>query len=267
MSPAPMATALVGLGAVLLLMAGVWVASLLRKDASLVDRFWSLAFLLLALVYLGRGGGLGAATPEQRLLFLLVTIWALRLAFHITVRNWGRGEDPRYRAMRERSGAAFPLRSLASVHWLQAVLAWIVAAPLLAALSPGGPFFPLGVWLGTGCWAVGFGFEAVGDFQLARFKADPANRGRVMDRGLWRYTRHPNYFGDAMVWWGCFGFAAARGAWWAAVGPALMTFLLVRVSGVALLERQLRESRPEYREYILRTSAFIPRPPRRRPGP
>jgi steroid 5-alpha reductase family enzyme len=166
--------------------------------------------------------------------------------------------------MREAAGAAFWWRSLFTVFWLQGVLLWVISAPLLAAVhsdSPDG--FAATDFIGAGVWAFGFAFEAIGDWQLARFKADPANKGKVMDRGLWRYTRHPNYFGDAALWWGYFIIAAGTDWGWATVfGPAIMTFLLVRVSGVALLERTIKKRRPGYEEYERRTSAFIPMPPK-----
>jgi steroid 5-alpha reductase family enzyme len=148
------------------------------------------------------------------------------------------------------------------VFGLQAVMAWIIALPLLGAVVSDGP---LGAadWVGVVLWLVGFYFEAAGDWQLVRFKADEANRGRVMDRGLWGLTRHPNYFGEFCMWWGLYVMAAAAGAWWSIVGPMLMSFLLLRVSGVTLLERDIGDRRPQYAEYRRRTNAFFPGPPRR----
>jgi steroid 5-alpha reductase family enzyme len=238
----------------------LWVVSLRRRDASLVDRFWGPGFVLVAAL-----GAVAGAGPLARkvLVFVLVAIWGLRLGWHIHRRNRGQGEDPRYVAMRAHHGEAFGRVSLFTVFLLQAAILLVVALPLVAAASATEPA-TLGALdlLATLVWLGGFLFEAVGDTQLARFKADPANRGRVMDRGLWRYTRHPNYFGDATLWWGLFLFAAATGAWWTAVGPALMTLLLVRVSGVVLLEKGLAASKPGYAAYVARTSAFLPRPPR-----
>lgn len=254
--------ALTGLAAVSVLMTAVWLLSLAKRDASIVDVFWGLGFVLLAW---GWTLPAEAATPRRWLVPALVTVWGVRLAVHIFLRGWGQGEDWRYRAMRRRWGAAFPWLSLPLVFWLQALLLWIVAWPILAAVtSPE----PTGwTWLdAVGCllFAVGFFFEVVGDRQLTRFKAEPANRGEVMDRGLWRWTRHPNYFGDAVLWWGLGCFALAVGAGWTLAGPVLMTVLLLRVSGVTLLERGLEERRPAYREYKERTSAFVPWFPRRR---
>jgi steroid 5-alpha reductase family enzyme len=191
---------------------------------------------------------------------LLITLWGGRLSLHIFRRNHGRGEDPRYRAMRTSHGQSFWWRSLFVVFWLQGALLWFVAIPVFVAIRAPQPasltIFDLA---GVVIFAVGFTFEAAGDHQLARFKVDPANHGKVLDRGLWRYTRHPNYFGDATLWWGVYVVAAATpGGWLTALSPLLMTLLLLRVSGVRLLEDSLKGSKPGYREYIARTSAFVP---------
>lgn len=244
------------------LMTLVWVGSLVTRDASIVDRFWGLGFVLLAwLVY----GLTDAETMRRPLVVGLVSLWGIRLSLYITWRNWGEGEDYRYREMREKRGASFPLVSLFTVFLLQAIILWAVAAPLLQALHAPRPEALTGIdALGISIFAIGLVFESVGDWQLARFKSDPSNRGKVLDRGLWRYTRHPNYFGDAMVWWGFFLLALATpGGWWTIYGPIVMTVLLMKVSGVALLEQTLRESKPQYREYVYRTSAFFPWPPNR----
>jgi steroid 5-alpha reductase family enzyme len=249
-----------GLGAVSAMMVLVWVVSLVRRDASLVDRVWGLAFVVAAWAYALLAG---AFTSRTWLILALVTIWGLRLSIYITWRNWGDGEDPRYRDMREKRPETFALRSLVTVFLLQAVLAWLISLPLLAAAAYDTPA-ELG-WLdllGTVVWGVGLFFEAVGDWQLSRFLADPGNRGKVNDRGLWRYTRHPNYFGDTVVWWGYFLIALATGAWWAFLGSLGMTFFIVRVSGVALTEKNMagRSKREGYEEYVRRTNAFIPGP-------
>jgi steroid 5-alpha reductase family enzyme len=253
---------LLGLGVVLTLMTGVWLVSVVRRDASLVDRVWGLAFVVLAATYAAFGDGAG---PRTILLLVLVSIWGLRLSGYITWRNWGDGEDKRYQAMRRRARGSFAARSLVTVFWLQALLAWLISLPLLAAATAPEPA-GLGWldYLGAAVWVVGFLFEAVGDAQLQRFLADPANRGKVMDRGLWRYTRHPNYFGDTTLWWGYFLIALATGAWWAALGSAVMTLFIVKVSGVALTERNMgKSSREGHEEYVRRTNAFIPGPPKR----
>ena len=252
------AVGLPGLGAVLGLMLLAWLLSLARRDASLVDVFWGLGFVLLAWLYRFLGD---AQSARAVLVPLLVTVWGVRLAAHILWRGRGRGEDPRYAAMRRRWGPRFPLLSLPIVFWLQAGLLWMVALPLLQVqVSDAGWTWLDG--LGAALFAVGLGFEAVGDLQLARFRADPGNAGRVLDRGLWRYTRHPNYFGDAALWWGlgCLALATPGGAW-ALAGPLLMNLLLLRISGVPLLEAGLRAGRPGYRAYAARTSAFCPWPP------
>ena len=191
-------------------------------------------------------------------------MWGLRLSHYIFWRNRGKGEDYRYRRWREEAGAAWWWHSYFKVFLLQGVVMWLVAAPVVAVIAASAQA-ALG-WvdaLGVVVWAVGFFFEAVGDWQLARFKTDPANTGRLFTGGVWRYTRHPNYFGDAAVWWGHFSWRRPPGAWWTLFSPALMTFLLVRVSGVSMLEPALRDSKPGYREYIESTSAFFPLPPRR----
>jgi steroid 5-alpha reductase family enzyme len=249
------------LGGLVLFMSGVWLASVARRDASIVDVAWGPAFLVAAWACFLSAE---VATPRQWLVLTLVHVWGLRLALHLWRRNRGSPEDRRYRRMRENGGERFWWTSLFKVFWLQAAVAWIVSAPLGIALSAG-PTAVLG-WLdglGIVLVAVGLLFEAGGDRQLARFRRDPANRGRVCDSGLWRYTRHPNYFGDAVVWWGFFAFAAAvPGGWWSAVGPLLMTVLLVRVTGAAMLEPDLVRTKPDYSAYVARTSRFVPWPPR-----
>lgn len=253
--------ALQGLAVALVLMGLVWVGSLATRDASLVDRFWGAGFVVLSWWYFLQGPA-GAGHWLPRLSLTLVTIWGLRLSLHITWRNWGHGEDPRYAAMRQAGGPRWHLQSLFTVFGLQGMLLWVIATPLYVAVtSDRTPSLPL-VALGVTCWLVGFAFEAGGDWQLARFKANPAHRGQVLDTGFWRYTRHPNYFGDSACWWGFYLLAAAVGGWWTIFAPALMTVLLVRVSGVALLEKSLVNAKPAYREYIRRTNAFIPGPRR-----
>jgi steroid 5-alpha reductase family enzyme len=254
--------ALAGLTGVLVLMTSVWLASLGKRDASIIDSFWGLAFVFLAWLYFGLGS---QTVPRQLLVPVLVTLWGLRLSLYISWRNWGHGEDPRYAAMRAKYGAKFPWLSLIIVFWFQGLLAWIIAAPLWKVQVADGP--PGLNWLdvlGTLVFFVGLIFETTADLQLARFRANTANRGKVLDWGLWRYSRHPNYFGEALVWWGLFLIVLSTpGAWWTVLSPVLITFLLLRVSGVTLLEDSLKTSKPGYREYIERTSAFFPWFPRR----
>ena len=242
------------------LMTLLWLVSLLLKNSSIVDIFWGTGFVVAAWLYFALTPG--GMLPRRLLLLGLVTLWGLRLSIHILLRNWGKPEDFRYAKWRSEAGAAWTWLSLPRVFWLQGVLLWLISAPLLAA-QLGQPPAELGLldWIGAAVWLVGFFFEAAGDAQLARFKANPANRGKVLDSGVWRYTRHPNYFGDSAQWWGFFLLAAAAGGWWTAFSPLLMTFFLLRVSGVALLEKSL-ETRPGYKEYIARTSAFFPWLPR-----
>ncbi len=247
------------------LMTLLWLLSLALRNSSIVDIFWGTGFVIVAWVAYALGSD---GYPARKLLLAaLVTLWGLRLSLYILWRNWGKPEDFRYAQWRQESGANWWWISFFKVFLLQGVLLWIISAPLVAVqVSPTpaalGAFDALGVLL----WAIGFFFEAMGDWQLARFKADPANRGKLMERGVWRYTRHPNYFGDSAQWWGFYLSAAATG-WGAltAFSPLLMTFLLVRVSGVGMLEKALKDRKPGYREYMQRTSAFIPWLPRR-PG-
>jgi steroid 5-alpha reductase family enzyme len=251
----------VALAVVLGLATLVWVASLVKRDASIVDVFWGLGFVVAGWVYFVTAEGRGA---RGALVVGLVTLWGVRLSLHILWRNWGKGEDYRYRAMRARNPGSFPLRSLLTVFWLQALLLWAISMPLYQAQRPGPASLAPLDFLGLAFFVVGFTFEAGGDWQLARFKRDPGYAGQVMDRGLWRYTRHPNYFGDAVVWWAFFCFAAATpGGWWTFFSPVLMTLLLMRVSGVTLLEKRLKETKPAYRAYAERTNSFLPWFPRR----
>jgi steroid 5-alpha reductase family enzyme len=245
-------------------MLSLWVVSLVLRDASIVDIWWGLGFVLVAATAFALAEG---GDPGRRALVLALTAaWGLRLGGYLLWRNWGHGEDPRYQAMRRHWGARFPLASLATVFGLQGVLMWFVSLPVQVAMVSPAPLGALDA-VGVLVFATGLAFESVGDFQLARFKADPANAGRVMDRGLWRYTRHPNYFGDCLAWWGLFAIALATPAGiYTLLSPVLMTFLLLRVSGVALLERSIGKRRPEYAAYQARTSAFVPLPPRRVSG-
>jgi len=249
------------LGLVVALMLALWLLSLRTSDVSIVDIFWGLGFAGVAWVSYAASPN---RSPRAGLVCLLVTIWGVRLAAHLAMRNLGRGEDYRYRAMRDRHGDRFALVSLGTVFLLQAGLLWVVSWPVQAVHHPSA-LTPLG-WLdaaGVAFWSVGLGMEAIADAQLARFRRSPGSTGAVMDRGLWRYSRHPNYFGDCLVWWGLGLFALGAGQWWALAGPAVMTVLLVKVSGVAMLESTIAERRPGYRAYIARTSAFVPWPPRR----
>ncbi len=247
------------LAAVLASAAAAWLVSVWKRDVSIVDGLWSLMFLLAVVVYTALCSDIG---PRVSLVWVLLLIWSLRLSLYITWRNWGEPEDPRYQALRRNHAPNFPFKSLYIVFGLQAVLAWSIATPLPIAVSSSSPLGPWEVF-GVVLWMVGMVFQVVGDLQLARFKSDPRNRGKVLDRGLWRYTRHPNYFGEACVWWGFYLIAVGAGGWWTIFAPMLITYLLLRVSGVALLERDLKERKPAYREYCARTNAFLPGPRKR----
>ncbi|MGC9360915.1 MAG: DUF1295 domain-containing protein [Anaerolineae bacterium] len=241
----------------------LWIASLVLRNSSIVDIFWGAGFVMSAWLYHGlTPGGLAA---RKWLLSTIVTIWGLRLSGYILWRNWGKPEDFRYAKWREENGSSWWWRSYLKVFLLQGLLMWVISAPLLGAqLSATHGHL---IWLdivGLLVWATGFFFEAVGDWQLARFKADPANKGKVLNRGVWRYTRHPNYFGDTTQWWGYYLIALAGGAWWSIFSPIIMTGLLLKVSGVALLEKTLKTTKPAYADYVARTSAFIPLPPKKR---
>jgi steroid 5-alpha reductase family enzyme len=239
----------------------LWLVSLRLQDASIVDAFWGTGFVIVNAIYaaLTPGGLVG----RRALITVLVTVWGLRLSAHILRRNWGRPEDPRYHQWREEEGARWWWLSYLRVFLLQGGLICVISAPLLAVHASASPAPMTALDLvAIALWSVGFFFEAVGDAQLARFKANPANQGQVLDRGVWRYTRHPNYFGDATQWWAYYLIALAGGGWWTVFSPVLMTWLLLRVSGVAMLEKSLKQTKPQYEDYINSTSAFIPWFPR-----
>jgi steroid 5-alpha reductase family enzyme len=249
----------VNAAAIIVCMTLLWLLSLWLRDVSIVDVFWGLGFVLVSWITVL---STGLQLDRSWLLVGMTSLWGVRLAAYLAWRNIGKGEDKRYAAMRDKRGSSFRWTSLFIVFWLQGAIMWVVALPLQLGI----PQTDSLSWLdAVGCllWSVGLFFESVGDFQMARFKSDPSNRGKVFDRGLWRYTRHPNYFGDFLVWWGLFTVAWSAGApWWTVISPALMSFFLLRVSGVTLLESSLRERTEGYREYVARTSAFFPLPPR-----
>lgn len=247
-------------GLVLFLTTGLWLLSLYLNDSSIADIGWGAGFVLITLsAYL-----FSERSALQTLLAVLVTVWGGRLTAYIFLRNHGKPEDPRYAAWRREGGRRWWWYSYFKVFLLQGFLMWTIAAPLLAVqTAPGLRSMPAAAGIGTAIWAIGFCFEALGDYQLARFKADPRNAGGVLTTGVWRYTRHPNYFGDAAQWWGFYCLAVAAGGWWAFYSPLIMTLLLVRVSGVTLLEKSMK-GRPGYEDYVETTSAFFPWFPARR---
>ena len=248
-------------GVVTGLMLLTWFISVRRRNVGLVDIAWGLGFVLIAWTLLLSS----APTPRRWLLAALTSIWGLRLSIYLAWRNIGKPEDFRYARMRTRHLGRFALLSLCTVFLLQGVVMLIVALPLLTGMTAqaNAPLDTL-TWAGCAFWFAGLAFEAGGDWQLARFRANPANAGRVLRSGFWRYTRHPNYFGDFLIWWGLYFVAFGDGtAWWAAIGPIVMSIFLMRVSGVTLLERSLSR-KPGYAEDIAATNAFFPWFPRHR---
>ena len=239
----------------------LWLVSLWLKNSSIVDIFWGTGFVIANWIYF-------IIAPDgfplrKWLIGILVTIWGLRLSLYILRRNWGKPEDFRYQVWRKEAGTRWWWLSFFRVFLLQGILMWIISAPLLAAQHGVKPAHIIKFdILGVIVWGIGFFFEAVGDLQLSCFKADPANKGKIMDHGVWRYTRHPNYFGDSAQWWGYYLIAAFAGGWWTIFSPILMTLFLLQVSGVALLENTM-EKRPGYQEYIRKTSTFLPWFPRK----
>lgn len=250
------------LAAALGFMTCVWFLSLPLRNASIADIFWGPGFVLLAWISFFSSGGY----PGRKLLIAgLISLWGLRLAIHIGARNWGKGEDRRYQLWRREKGRNFWWISLFSVFCVQGVLLWVISLVSQAGqLSAVPERLTLLDGMGAFLWSAGFFFEALADWQLTRFKADPGNTGKVMNQGLWRYSRHPNYFGESLMWWGIYLIAlSAPGTAWTFVSPATITFLLLRVSGVTLLERTILDTRPGYREYQEQTSAFVPWFPRK----
>lgn len=261
--------ALLGFAGILIFAGVLWLISLRINDVSIVDSAWSLFQLIAALIYFACMPASAGEIINLRatLVLALIIIWSLRLTIYITWRNWGHPEDYRYREIRERNQPHFAWKSAYLVFGLQAVLAWLLSFPTLtamtylSALTPVNPFTPLDI-AGALLFCTGFLFESIGDWQLAQFKKSPANTGKVMTTGLWRFTRHPNYFGEFCMAWGMYVIAAAAGGWWTIFAPLLISFLLLKISGVALMEKSIGERRPGYREYMLNTNAFFPGLPR-----
>lgn len=249
------------LGFVITLMTLLWPLSILLRNASIVDPFWGMGFIFTALWCIFKFGP--PQSFDDWLMLVLLIIWGLRLSGYLLFRNWGKGEDPRYQAFRAHYGAnRYWYISLFQVFWLQGFILWLVFLPFTVIwLQTSG----VKVWLmvlGVMLWLAGFGFEAIADAQLFHFKKKSENRGKIFDRGLWAWTRHPNYFGESLLWWGFGLMAAAQGFWLALVSPMLMTWLLLRVSGVRMTERKMLAERSEYAEYVRRVPAFLPRRPK-----
>jgi steroid 5-alpha reductase family enzyme len=253
----------VALGVAVIFFVASWAIGRRVGRYNVVDVTWGLAFVAIAVTSLAWARSHEAvATGRQWLVLALVAIWGVRLAAYIAVRSRGHGEDPRYDAMLRRATGSRDTYALTRIFLLQAVVAWFVSLPVQVAMFERSGLGPIAV-VGTVLWAIGVFFEAVGDAQLAAFKRDPANRGQVMDRGLWRYTRHPNYFGEACLWTGLYLVAAQQ--WVGAVtvlSPAAMTYFVAAKTGKPMLEKQLTDTKPGYADYVRRTSGFFPLPPR-----
>ena len=249
---------------IFIFMTVLWLASLALRNSSIVDPMWGTGLVLSNwFCFLLTPDGFPA---RKWLIAILVTIWGLRLTIHLLRRNWGKGEDYRYREWREQAGAKWWWYSYFKVFLIQGAVMCVLAAPFVAAHRSAMPatltIFDL---VAVPVWVTGFFFEAVGDWQLSRFLANPANRGQLLRTGLWRYTRHPNYFGESTMWWGHYLVAVSvPNGIWTIVSPLLITFLLLRVSGVTLLEKTMKEQTPGYKEYVETTSTFVPWFPRKR---
>jgi steroid 5-alpha reductase family enzyme len=244
-------------GIILIAITLLWFISVLIKNVSIVDMFWGLGFVITSAVYFINSEGF---EPRKIIILVIIAIWGMRLSGYLTWRNWGKEEDYRYQNFRKQYGEhRYWWFSYFQVFLLQGVLMWFISAPLLAAMFYGGNT-PLGIldFIGIVIWIVGVTFESGGDYQLARFKSNPQNKGKVLNTGFWKYTRHPNYFGDAAVWWGFGLMSIAAGSYLPVLGSLLMTILIIKVSGVVMLERTLKTSKSEYQEYVEKTSAFFP---------
>lgn len=246
-----------GLAVIMLMMTGLWIVSIFIKNVSIVDLFWGLGFVLSASLYFSLGNGFEI---RKIILLSMVSIWGLRLSLYLAWRNLGKGEDFRYREFRKNYGEhRYWWISFFQTFLLQGILMWLISAPLLGAqFSTQNPTLNWLDFLGVALWIIGFIFEAGGDYQLAKFKSYPDNKGKVLNTGFWKYTRHPNYFGDSAVWWGYGLICLAAGSYWPILGSVLMTALIIKVSGVAMLEISLSSNKPGYAEYVRKTSTFIP---------
>lgn len=248
---------------IMIMMTTLWVISVFIKNVSIVDLFWGLGFVVTGWFYYFNTEGLES---RKLVLMIMVTVWGLRLSGYLTWRNAGKGEDFRYRQFRKDYGEKrYWWISFFQTFLLQGVLMWLISVPLLGAqYDSGNSHLSILDFAGIVLWVIGVTFETGGDLQLARFKADPSNKGNVLDSGFWKFSRHPNYFGDAAAWWGYGLISIAAGSFLPALGSLLMTALIIKVSGVALLEKSLVSDKPGYREYVERTSAFIPWFPKKR---
>ena len=242
---------------VMILMTALWLISIPLKNVSIVDIFWGVGYLVANTAYLLLSGDI---FTRKWMVFVLVSLWGLRLSLYLFYRNYGKGEDFRYQEFRKHFGAhRYWWFSFFQVFLLQGSLIAVVSLPLLGVntFTKSNELNILD-YIAIIVFIIGFFFEAVGDYQLSRFKNNPDNNGKVLNTGLWRYTRHPNYFGDAAVWWSFGLFSLASGAYWHIAGSLIMTYLIIKISGVSLLERSLKDTKPKYRDYVAKTSAFFP---------
>lgn len=235
-----------------------WVVSLYRSNVTHVDSMWSLFFAIAAITYTSQTDAL---STRAMLMLCLLLLWALRLSAYLTWRNWGPHEDHRYAEIRQNNSPNFAFKSIYIIFGFQTLLAWVISLPILGSALSTASINILDI-IGAAVFLCGLACETAADWQLTVFKRSHANKGRVLNTGLWRYSRHPNYFGECMVWWGLYLIALAGGAWWAFPSAVFITFLLLKVSGVALLEKNIAVRRPEYIDYIRSTNAFIPGKPR-----
>jgi len=250
------------LAAVFVMMIIGWLISLRYRNVSIVDSLWGLGFVLIAWITFFLADGFSG---RKTLILILTTVWGMRLSIFLGKRNWGSGEDRRYGQWRQKSGESFWVVSLFKVFLLQALFLWVISFVLQYGQFASTPakFTWLDI-LGVSVWGVGFLFEAVGDWQLAQFKSNPANKGKVMDRGLWAYSRHPNYFGEFLIWWGFFLITLSTpGSWWTVISPLIVAAVLLKMTGIPLTEAAIVKTRPGYEDYIRRTSAFVPWFPRK----
>lgn len=248
-----------GLAIICFLMTLLWLLSIYLKNVSIVDAFWGLGFVVLASYYFF-ATSIEEMHPRKLVVLLLVLIWGVRLSLHLLIRNWGKPEDFRYQKFRKDFGAhRYWWFSFFQVFLLQGILLWLISAPLLSIpyFSSENDFWMID-YIALIIWIIGFVFEAVGDYQLKLFKANPLNKGKVLNTGLWKYTRHPNYFGDATIWWAFGLFSVATGSYLPLLSSLVMNILLLNISGVSLLEKTLKSSKPAYKTYIQNTSAFFP---------
>jgi len=242
-----------GLMASLALAGFVWIISAVKRDVSIVDAIWSILFIAAAVFYIEEMHTKGI------LVISLLLIWGIRLCLHITIRSWGHAEDHRYQQIRQKYSPGFAIKSLFIIFIFQAILAWIISLPVFLVVNQNSELTVI-TYLACAMVLIGIAYESLADWQLFKFSRVKDNKGLVLDEGLWAYCRHPNYFGEALVWWGFYLFAVELGYWWSIVSPLLITYFLLKFSGVSLLESTISERRPSYRAYIKSTNAFIPGP-------